>query len=518
MGSPTVTTSTTAPRLGYATLPPAYAEHGARVLADVAAGRRPTACPPLAYATARTPSNRTAGRQAGGIARLLGEPFMPAQQLIADVALELDPDRPGAWRYQLVVVSLPRQAGKTSLMRAVRVHRAIMRPNLTALMTAQTGKDARKQWSKLAERVTAPDSPLRPFAHIRRSIGSEALAFVNGSRIAPFAPTPKSVHGDTVPLVDVDEGWSFGTEDGHALIEAIDPTQITVRDRQLWIFSTMGTAASTFFHELVDQGREAVSDPRSRMAYFECSAPDGADPLDPLTVASFHPAVGHTQRLDDLMVKARGNPAVWRRSYLNQRTATSGPAVVDLAEWDTLQAARELPPADELVLAYAVAADRSGATIAAAWRAGFADDGRPVVHVAVVASQAGAAWLPRTVEELRRRLRPRTVGADDGGVTRNATTELRRLAGTDDVVRALTVREYAEACAELLGAVQDGRLTHDGAAQLRDALPAAVMRPMGGARGFDPRASSGPIDALQAATVAAWLALDDATPTVQLFA
>lgn len=498
-------------------LPPAYADHAARVLADLAAGRRPSSCPPAAYATARTPDNRSLGRAVGAVSALLGEPLMPAQQYVADVALERDPDRPGAWRYPLVVVSFPRQAGKTTLMRAVRVHRAITRPQLVSLMTAQTGKDARKQWAKMAERVRAPDSPLRRFAQLRRSVGSEALAFLNGSTISPFAPTPKAVHGDTVPLADIDEGWSFGTEDGHALIEAIEPTQITVPDRQLWIFSTMGTAASTFFHDLVDEGRAAVADPRSRMAYFEWSAPEDADPLAPATVAAFHPAVGHTQELADLMARAQGRPAVWRRSYLNLRTATAGPAVLDLAEWSELVMAREVPSGAQLVLAYAVAADRSGATVAAAWRTGEAEDGRPIVHVAIVASSPGAAWVPRTVHELRERLQPRAVGADDSGLTRNATTELRRVAGTDDAVRTLTVRAYTEACAELLAAVQDGRLTHDGAEQLREAIAAAVLRPMGGGRGFDARASAGPIDALQAATVAAWLALEDGPPTVQLF-
>lgn len=503
-----------------AELPAAYAEHARHVLASIEAGRRPTLAPPAKYATARTPSNQTLGPAAARTSLALGEPFMPWQQLVADVALELDPDRPGCWRYPLVVITVPRQAGKTTLMRAIRTTVALVRARRVILMTAQTGKDAKKQWNKLVARATDRQSPLAPFAAVRQSQGSEALTLPNGSAISPFAPTPKSVHGDTVHLWDIDEAWAFSADEGQALIDALDPTQITVPDRQAFLFSTQGTADSAWWAEYVAAGRAATADPTARMAYFEWSAPtdeDGApiEPYAPDTVASFHPAVGHTQALPDLMDKAKGPAAVWQRAYLNLAPGkgAANASGIDPAGWAELGlpehggGAQPRPAGAQVSIGYAVAGDRSGASIWAAWPAGER------THLQLVASQPGAAWLPGALVELQRTLAPRVIVANDGGLTRNATAEARRL-GVQ--VTTYGVRDYTEASTALVAAVADGELSHDGAQGLADAIDVAVLRPMGGSRGYDARASGGPIDHLQAALVAHHAA-QAATPTIQLF-
>lgn len=505
-------------------LPPAYAQHAAHVLAAVEAGQAPTLAPPAKYATARTPGLATLGGTAARVSRLLGEPFMPWQQQVADVALELDPDRPGCFRYPLVCITVPRQAGKTTLMRAIRTTRAMVYQRQVILMTAQTGKDARKQWAKLVERAQRPGSPLAPFVVVRQSQGSEALTFPNGSGISPFAPTPKSVHGDTTHLWDVDEAWAFGPEDGAALIEALDPTQITVQDRQAYLFSTQGTAASTWWNAYVEQGREATADPTSRMAYFEWSAPTddkGApiNPYDPLTVASFHPAVGHTQQLADLMDKATRVPEqVWHRAYLNLLpggTVVVSASGMDPELWDELGTEalgggpQAVPGGSAVTIGYAVASDRTGASIWAAWTR--PEDGR--THLQLVASQPGAAWLPGALVQLQEALSPRAIVANDGGLTRNATAEAQR---RGLAVTTYPTRDYTEACTGLVAAVADGEVTHDGTQAVADAIAVAVMRPMAGSRGWDERASGGPIDHLQAAAVAHHAA-EGATPTVQLF-
>ena len=63
------------------------------------------------YATRRNPANPTFGARIAAVAAYLGGSLMPWQRQVADVALELDPNDPGAWRYPVVVVTVPRQAG-----------------------------------------------------------------------------------------------------------------------------------------------------------------------------------------------------------------------------------------------------------------------------------------------------------------------------------------------------------------------------------------------------------------------
>ena len=78
------------------------------------------------------------------------------------------------------------------------------------------------------------------------------------SRIRAFAPTPTSIHGSTPHLVMIDEAWAFDAARGEDLIAAINPAQITLRDRQLWIVSSQGDAASAFLDSYIDLGRASA--------------------------------------------------------------------------------------------------------------------------------------------------------------------------------------------------------------------------------------------------------------------
>ena len=55
---------------------------------------------------------------------MLGTPLMPWQQRVADTALEVDPGT-GRLAYREVTLTVPRQSGKTTLILALAVHRAL---------------------------------------------------------------------------------------------------------------------------------------------------------------------------------------------------------------------------------------------------------------------------------------------------------------------------------------------------------------------------------------------------------
>src|SRR5690606_39389707 len=83
---------------------------------------------PPRFATRRNPELRTRGGKVAVIAAEMGRALMPHQQYIADVATELNPEGSRLrYRYQLVVISLPRQTGKTTLMRPIFLERALAR-------------------------------------------------------------------------------------------------------------------------------------------------------------------------------------------------------------------------------------------------------------------------------------------------------------------------------------------------------------------------------------------------------
>lgn len=458
---------------------------------------------PPRYATRRNPALRTRGGKVGAIARALGKPLLPHQQYIADVALELNP--PGSrlrYRYQRIIVSLPRQSGKTTLMRPIFLERVLARKGTQAFMTAQLGKDATARWEDLVSDLETQPA-LSAFARITRSKGSERCEFPNGSFISPFAPGKKSLHGYSPPLVFIDEGWAFSEEDGADLMKAIRPAQLTKTDRQHFIVSAAGDADSTWWDMLTEAGREAVKDPRSTTAYFEWSGPDpiedGADPLDPASW-EYHPGLDGLITLEDIAAEAdpsANSHGDFLRGLMNISTKTRDKTVVDMSVWDGRK--ETLPPPDPAAAAYAydVAIDRTSASIYSAWR-----DDAGVMNLSVYKTDEGVTWLAPEVKRMKDD--GLTVVADDGGPARAVTRQLDRQ-GYD--IPTMTGKDYATAWTEFKGMVKDGPFKHDGSAALRTALEVAVE---GGGAGDNPspsrKHSLGPIDSLVASIGAVWQA------------
>ena len=456
-----------------------------------------TNCPPPKYGTARNLKNPSFGARVAAVATYLGTPLMPWQRRVANVVMELNPRDPGAWRYQQVVISVPRQAGKTALLRAIMADRFMNYARHEVLMTAQTGKDARKRWKQLTEALRAEKKP--DIFKTRLSQGSEAVTFIpNGSKISPFAPTPKSIHGDSLHLVTVDEAWAFDSEKGAALETAINPTQLTVKDSQLIIVSTKGTASSAYLNQLIEKGREAVKDPLSSMAFFEWSADEEQAEENPYSdeTLSFHPAIGYTQSADKIRALETGSLDAWKRSILNLETATES-TILNLAVWDSLADNPQVPDnISQVSLGFDVAQNREGAAIYAAWT-------HPAkgLQIALVKQAPGVSWLLDDLPALAG-LGYRDIIADDSGTARTVIGDLDT--ETRDKISVLKPREYATACQLFLDRVKAGEITHDHNPQLRDAIANAALRSMGGAVAFDARKSAGAIDTLRAAALAVW--------------
>src|SRR5687768_2384450 len=104
-------------------------------------GRR---CVPR-WATPRTKGRESFGPQIAAVNAQLGLPLMPWQQLVADVGGEIDSET-GLPAYRDIVVTIPRQNGKTTLVLGWEVQRALGWDGPQNIVySAQSGKDARKK-------------------------------------------------------------------------------------------------------------------------------------------------------------------------------------------------------------------------------------------------------------------------------------------------------------------------------------------------------------------------------------
>lgn len=415
------------------------------------------------FATPRVPGRENRLRQMAGIARAIGTPFMPWQELVAEVASEID-DETGLPAYRTVAITVPRQSGKTSLVLAAQVDRCLFWGDVPQLVvyTAQTGKDAR-------EKLIDDQSPLlkRGFGDfvekVLRGIGSERVLFDNGSRIIPLPNTPDAGHGKTIHLAVLDELFADNDE---RRMGAVGPAMITVADAQQWVLSTAGDETSTALRRIVELGRASVREGRtSGLAYFEWSAPGDADPDDEETWWGCMPALGWTQTVEAVRTE-RGlmSDGEFRRAYLNQWWDTED-RVFAAGLWeacvrDTVQ------PEAPLVFGVDGRPDLSQASIVAA-------DSQE--RLELIDARPNADWVwPRLVELADRWGAP--VAIDTTGPLGYLADKFER--DGLDVVR-LGTRDMVHACQGLFDAVMSGRLRVRSAHEMDAAVQAAEQRKVG---------------------------------------
>lgn len=426
---------------------------------------------------------------------------MPWQAQVADVALEVD-RATGRMAHELVVVTVPRQAGKSSLIGPLCIARTL-EPHGRAWHTAQTRNDARDAW--IQELDVLEMSPLAAGFRSRLTNGSETLtARATRGTWRPFAPTRAGLHGKQSDIVVIDEGWAFDMERGLELIQAIVPTQATRRRPQTWVFSTAGTPQSTWLKALVSAGRQSAGDRASKTAYFEWSLSEDEDPLDLDAVCAAHPAYGYTigrEAIEAAAAIMKDTPGDFARAYGNQWTSAVE-RVLSAAVWTRAAEERhKLPDGASIVFGVDISPDRTSASIVAAARLA---DGRVILELVDHREGEGIAWVAERVITLTARQRPRSVVVDPIGACVTLVDELSRTPLVP--LLTTTTREVAGACLAFYDAVTEGPTVavrpHPA---LDDAAAAAGKRTLGGAWAWSrPVGGEVSISPLVAATLAHW--------------
>lgn len=418
---------------------------------------------------------------------------MPWQRYVADVALEIDPAT-GKLAYREIGLTVPRQSGKTTLLLALAVHRALgFGERQVITYGAQTRNDARKKWED--DYVTTLEmSPLRKLFTVRKTNGNEAILFKNRSRWGITSNTEKAGHGATLDLGMLDE--AFAQVDDR-MEQSFKPAMITRPRAQFWVVSTAGTPNSVYLRGKVDAGRQRVDEGlNSHVAYFEWSAPEDADPADRATWRGCMPALGHTITEDAIAADFASMKLIeFQRAYLNQwpdRNATD--PVIPINMWDTLidQAS---PIVGRVVFALDANPERAGAAIAAAGRR---PDGFGQVEVAD--ARPGTGWVVPRVLELEQSHRPAAWILDPASAA-GAWIPALQEAGIEPVL--VTGREMAQACGAFYESVIETKdLRHLDDPRLTAALNGARKRPLGDAWGWHRRNSDIDISPLVAVTLA----------------
>lgn len=430
------------------------------------------------------------------MARRLRQPLMPWQQLYFDVAYEFDPDTE-LLDYDEDDVTVPRQSGKTTVIRTKKVHRSTM-------MTARLGTPQRSAYyaqTRLAARRklerdfapalrSSPDFREVPHSRVRPRTagewrlslnnGSEAIEFGNGSLWGIDAPSRTGGHGDTLDDADIDEAFAHQDD---TVEGAVRPAQATRVNAKLGVFSTAGDRLSIYLYRKVLAGREACeTGQHGRTCYFEWSAPDDADPGDPATWWACMPALGFTITEDFIRgewerAQRKGIEGIntFRRAYLNQWPEVPvlddnvQYRVVPASWWATCERVGHRPTGD---LRYSIDVDVSAD--GTEWCSVGCSDG---VHLEVVTPpdvKPGTAWVIDAVKAKRAVVGE--VVIDPKGPASKLIDPLEKVGIR---VRKITPEEFVQASMQFVDAVEYATVRHIDQPRLNHAVAQCARRDVG---------------------------------------
>lgn len=413
--------------------------------------------------------------------------MMPWQQLVADVGGELDPDT-GLPAYREVVFTVPRQSGKTTLLLAWQVQRALGWGSPQRIVySAQSGADARKKLLEDQVPILEPRKRLLGIKSILRANGNEAVVWENASRLVLLASTADSGHGKTVDLAVKDE--LFADYDDRR-DQTLVPAMATRAAAQMVTASTMGTDDSVPWNRTVERGRMAVeSGRRSGIAYFEWSAHPDDDPTDHDLWWTYMPALGHTIT-EEVVDHARLTlPAgEFRRAFQNL-SMKSEERVIPSVAWSEV-CDPTAAPSGPLVFALDTNPERSSSSIAAAG-GGAAE---------LIAHADGTGWVVEWAREKPSRREPVWI-IDEKGPAGSLIPDLE---GEGVTVKAIGARELVEACGHFYDGVLERRFKVRSHTKLDEAAAGAAKRAVGDAWAWTRKNAAVNVSPLVAATLAVW--------------
>ncbi|OZG62683.1 hypothetical protein BLEM_0600 [Bifidobacterium lemurum] len=460
------------------------------------------------YLTPRDESLDTDGGAVAAVSEALGHPLLPWQRLVADIAGEYRvEDGRKILTHPRVIVTVPRQAGKTTLDEARHIRSLLMGPNRMGWYIAQRGMDATARFKQVVKDIQKSPALAPLLADVKYSAGDMGLTLANGSVFRPSPPTDSAGHGFQGDMITLDEAWAFDAKTGQALLQAFVPTTITRlqlmgQQPQLVIMSTEGTADSTFLNPMLTECRRGLA-PKS-WAFIDYGLGLDDDPEDLDAVWRSHPGAGHLfnrRQLQGFRDEFKGSPTGWRRAFCNIRDDGSNERVYTQDLWDISSCEPiDLDGLEPGTFAFGVAVDidQSATSVAVAHNG---KDGLRAGMVRVLPGTAGALEL---LADLSDRYHA-PIALDPKGPTAPLADRLRH----DGVCRLadLPATELGMTGLTYLEMLRQGTAFHAPDERLDQSVAVAVRRWAGDTWYLDRRQSPGDVSPIEAVQLAAWAAL-----------
>lgn len=379
--------------------------------------------------------------------RDLGVEFDTWQHGIGSAALGKRADGKYAATVGGVVLSIPRQVGKTFLVGMIVIALCLLFPGLTVLWSAHRTRTATKTFQTMKGMTSR--AKVKPFMlEPRNTNGEQEIRFRNGSRIMFGAREQGFGRGfDEVDIEVFDEAQILTEK---ALEDMVPATNQSRQEAGALLFF-MGTPPrpSDPGEEFSNRRKAALSGESTDMMFVELSADQDADPDDREQWAKANPSFPvHTPVESMQRMRAQlTDPESFRREGLGIWSDAEG-GLFNLSTWRR-RCVAETTPGPRVAFGAHVTPDRNFAAVAVG---SMRRDG--VLHLELVEHQGGVAWLaPWLKAKAREHSAFATVvaGASAAGAL---APDLEGVRG----FKALGVPDVKKACGGLLDLVSAGRV------------------------------------------------------------
>lgn len=387
-----------------------------------------------------------------------------------------------------VGMSLPRQVGKTYLLAGLIFGLCVNQPGLLVIWSAHHARTHEETF--LSMQAFAERQKVKAYIdRVYLGSGDEEIRFHNGSRIL-FGARERGF-GRGIPGVDV-----LIMDEAQILSErALQNMLATMNTSQFGLHVYVGTPPkpednSESFTRMRD---DALTGAKTNLVWIECGADDDANLDDRKQWAKANPSFPHRTPVEGIeRLREKLDPDGFKREGLGLWLSTSG-QLISPAVWSALTDV-ESKPTDPV--SFAVYVNRMQ-THAAIGVAGYRTDGR--MHVGIVETQPGTAWIPDRVLQLRDKWKPCATVIDNFSSAAALIPAIEEL-GVE--VLTTTGADMARACSGFYSAVHEDKLRHGGAQPLADSVAAGKKRDLLDGWAWNRKDSSSDITQLVAVTLA----------------
>jgi hypothetical protein len=405
----------------------------------------------------------------------------------------------GLYATDAIVISIPRQVGKTFLIGAIIFALGIKTPGLLCVWTAHHYPTANETFESMRAMAQRPE--LKP--HIKRASspgGNGVIEFRNGSRIL-FGARERGF-GRGIPKIGIvvfDEAQILGQA---ALDDMIPATNRAANPLVFYIGTPPKPSDQS--DVFVNLRSEAIAGESTDTLYIEFSADEDADPNDREQWAKANPSYPiHTPAKAMLRMKKHLGAESFLREGLGIWDGSARMGAFPAGAW--ARRAVSTPPPDPVALGIAADLDQ-------VWLSLGASSDAEKTHLGTVlrvrADEHQRAYFVAEVKRIQVEHNCPVVIWNKGAAS-FLIPDLEE-AGVDLLPGSLD--DYMQACADIKTAVTDRKLEHGNYTDLNAAVDAATWKTVGQRRVLVP--GNGDISALEAVVWARWAAVSAiATPS-----